>query len=295
MMLTLIIKWCLCGISIVHAKPTTDHSYYLIEERVLEKLDYFMNQPKFALDAFQHFYNNGGFPNNLQAPDRDFALQFMYSLILTFQETGQVINYGLEDGLFLGYGFSDSENSDFLTLTYREPGESGYTLNDNKQIEKRTYFNTCVDSETGKGQNCTVKAGDQYISCIDDCSLTQCGDETSRSINCSMYPLESVSECESKIKWCKKYEIKHSVGMGGYVPTYEYCYNSKGAISEHPGEIVTNVSDGKMILGDCTFGSGDLVSRNLTGDFAQCQPNKQCNTTYMGGVFSINYDPRYRG
>ena len=43
------------------------------------------------------------------------------------------------------------------------------------------------------------------------------------------------------------------------------------------------------------FESGCLVYRDLTGPFAQCQTNKEFNTTFMGGYFNNNYDPRFRG
>ena len=60
--------------------------------------------------------------------------------------------------------------------------------------------------------------------------------------------------------------------------------------------MITNVDDdGKVVFGDCEFESGYLVHRNLTGPFGQCQPNKECNTTFTGGYSNNNYDPRFRG
>ena len=299
-MLSLIVmwRWCLCFRIVLYAKPSLslDNSYYLREERVKEELKKFMNVPRAAMEIFDSFYYKGGFPNNLQAPDRYYSLQFIHSLI---DVTEQVIFYGLEDGTFLGY--LDSDKPGLLQLEYREPGEDGYSLslnnNETSEMEMSIHYNTCVDSETGKEQNCTLAPGDKYISCIDGCKLTRCDDEESQIINCTLPESKRrVSECESKIKWCKSYETKEAVAMDkGYIPTTHHCFNSFGSITEKSGEVTNVDDDGKEVFGDCKFGSGYLVHRNLTGPFAQCQPSKECNTTFMGGYSNKNYDPRYRG
>ena len=134
-----------------------------------------------------------------------------------------MIYYGLEDGTFLGYVYS--ENLNLLKLVCREPGESGHSSNDNEKSEMTICFNTCVDSDTGKEENCTLAPGNKHISCIDGCKLTRCNYEESQLTNCSSHALlesnGSVSECESKIKWCISYETKNAAGMDkGHIPRY---------------------------------------------------------------------------
>ena len=51
-----------------------DNFYYLIEEWVVENADYFMNEPKFTLEAFKNYYINYGFSNKLQAHNWDNVL-----------------------------------------------------------------------------------------------------------------------------------------------------------------------------------------------------------------------------
>lgn len=36
--------------------------------------------------------------------------------------------------------------------------------------------------------------------------------------------------------------------------------------------------------GDCTFGSGELVSRSLPGPYVYCGENEICSRTYTGGM-----------
>ena len=88
-MTTLLAICCLLHyiIVITHARrgPPIEESYYLIDERVAENLEFFMNQPKIALDVFSNYYNNRGFPNSMNARDYNIVMQFIYSLIIAYE------------------------------------------------------------------------------------------------------------------------------------------------------------------------------------------------------------------
>ena len=270
-----------------------DESYSIIEDRAIENLDSLMVQPKFALDSFNQFYHSIGFPHDLQAPDREFALKYMYSLMAS--EVGLTISYALESGMCLGYFIGTAHRVTFLA--YREPGVLYPIDYDNSQ--KDLYFNTCIN-DASEPQQCTMKTGERYISCIDECSLIRCNDTESQATNCSSYALDSTdyTECESKIKWCENYEIKYALGNGteGYIPLTFHCYDPQGVITETPGNVLIGKRNGDIILGNCVQGqAGPLISRNISGSYAQCglTEDSVCSTTFTGGYHSSNYGKDY--
>ena len=65
---------------------------YEIEKRIRERLDFFLSAPMQTTGIISKFRRNGGFPNMMQAEDRDLFLQLAYSL------PSPLIYFGLEDG-----------------------------------------------------------------------------------------------------------------------------------------------------------------------------------------------------
>ena len=147
--------------------------------------------------------------------------------------------------MFVGYTYINIYSEFGLcNALYCEPGQSRYSLSE-FNILKDKYFKTCIDSKTGMEQNCTMDVRDSYISCIDNCDLISCNDSNYGN--------------ETEIKWCKNYETKRALGNEGFIPRFDYCYNSKGLISNKSSEILTIDNENKIVLGDCTFESGELV------------------------------------
>ena len=289
-LLNLVFKWnLLLRIpSVISTEIELDESYDIIEGRVKENLDNLMNEPELALNAFHQFYHYTGFPHNLQPPDRDFVSKYMFSLMTSYEALEMY--YALENGMIMGY---EDISSFHLSIWYREPGMSYPIDHDNPQ--KDLYFDTCIDSNTGETQHCMMNEGDEYISCINGCELLRCNDQESQVTDCSSYESdnEKLVECESKIKWCENYETKRAVGNEGYIPLTLHCIDSQGAITETPGEAIIGKSNGMVHLGNCIYGleagAGSLVSRKISGPYAQCGPNKECSTTFIGGYYSMNY------
>ena len=267
-----------------------DDSLLIIEGRVHESLDHFMDQPETAAEEFGLFYSYGGFSHDLQAQDRDTALVYMHAHMELHMEAGLGMSYGLENGMYLGYGFSNANS--LPVLTYREPGPKYHATSDTR--EKDLYFNECI-SDAGESQNCTMHRGDHYVSCINGCDLIKCNGTITQNLNCSAYAPKSTefAECESSISWCENYEIKKAEGNGeeGYIPLTYYCYDSQGAITDTPGDVLISRSGNEFELGNCVYGvsgAGKLVDRRRYGNFAQCGKDL-CNTTYMGGYVSSYY------
>ena len=267
-----------------------------VQERVRENVDHFMNAPVLATSLLRDFVDLGGFPHDLQAPDRDGALRYLFSQV---QTNHLKVYYGLETGVFLGYG------DDFSFATSREPGESGYRVDhDNANATSSVpnkYWNTCVNRDTGQAEECQMGVGDAYIACQNDCELVPCS-----SLR------EDVTQDIEK-KWCRNYTIEtvpeNVETARGYIPRTYHCINSGGQFTQTPGKalVATSSTDSGVAeesnrlleLGDCTFGDGTLVTREIAGPFAYCgggdTESETCNTTYVGMFRSRDYDPRYRG
>lgn len=269
-----------------------------VQLRVFESTDRFLNTPVVAMSLLEDYYNLRSFPFQLQAQDRDtFAQKYLYSLVSALQSTGLKPYYGLEDGTFLGYLHANP--NPVPRLVYREPGNSGYALDDEQRAK---YTDTCVDAITGASKPCylSTEPEDSYISCINDCELIPCPNFPSKS--CQNYQILQL-------------DTNDGDGELGYIPRSTYCIDQYGAFSQEPGRILMENADGTIESdGTCTFLDGTLVQRNDTGPFANCQHASNdvcptvvnstttaegedmisCNNTFAGAFFSTNYDPRWR-
>ena len=261
---------------------TSLYSHY--HQTAYEQVDTLISLQVTTLNLFAKYFDNGGFPHDLQATDRDHVIMYLYSVITSLEKVGLKVGYYLENGLTLAYWHS--ENKVVPMLAYREPGNSGFIPN-GENPEMDIYLNACVNSETGQEESCLMIAGEDYISCIDDCALVPCVDAESQM-------------SEAEVTWCQNYEIKQGNGGEGFVPLTYSCFDSTGAFSQTPGEVLVVEKDknksGVAQLGNCVFQSGALVERNLHGPFAYCatEASGECNTTFLGGYKSENYDHRWR-
>lgn len=67
-----------------------------VEKRILERLDFYLGDPVAVNQLIDNFRTNGGFINQLKAPDRDLYLSLAYSV------SQPLVYYGLEDGTIPG-------------------------------------------------------------------------------------------------------------------------------------------------------------------------------------------------
>ncbi|KAL7472380.1 hypothetical protein ACHAXS_012718 [Conticribra weissflogii] len=264
-----------------------------IGNRAHDRLTELMGMPTKIQHLISTYRTNKAFPHDFEAPDRDLFLAFGDALLKTFPH--DFIYYGLEDGTFVGH------QVDPRRAMYREPGQSGYDLkNDAEAIgEMQKHFNSCIDKE-GNQVSCLFRGDEKYIQCQGNCDILQkCQDEYSQR-NCSQLfdrDAKEMSECESKIKWCKAYEIKSTIERKdrkmGFIPRTTYCIDSLGKPSQTPGN---NSDVGMDGLGNCYNLDGVTpVNRHLSGDYAFCGGDGIfCNSTFVGGYESVNYDPRFR-
>eukprot|EP00569_Conticribra_weissflogii_P001723 CAMPEP_0171354350 /NCGR_PEP_ID=MMETSP0878-20121228/44663_1 /TAXON_ID=67004 /ORGANISM="Thalassiosira weissflogii, Strain CCMP1336" /LENGTH=786 /DNA_ID=CAMNT_0011860323 /DNA_START=248 /DNA_END=2608 /DNA_ORIENTATION=- len=264
-----------------------------IGQRAHEHLAQLIGMPTKIQQLIDTYRTNKAFPHNFEPPDRDIFLVFGDAMLKTFPH--DLIYYGLEDGTFVGHQLQPRQGM------YREPGESGYELNNNTATMGRMqkHLNSCVD-EAGGDIPCIMRSGESYVECIDDCNVVlKCPDELSQR-NCSQIRNNSADEmfdCESSIKWCTSYKIKtfthNHVNNLGFIPRTAYCVDFSGKPTQTPGE---NSDLGKNGLGNCYNSNGVTpVHRNISGDFAYCGGGGIiCNTTFVGGYQSLNYDPRFR-
>lgn len=63
-----------------------------VEKRIRERLDFFLSGPVDTASVLSKFRRNDGFPNNMDAADRDLFLALAYSV------TQPLVYFGLEDG-----------------------------------------------------------------------------------------------------------------------------------------------------------------------------------------------------
>jgi len=262
-----------------------------VGRRAHERLSELIGIPTKIQQLLATYRENNAFPHDFGAPDRDKFMVLGDAILKTFPH--DLIYYGLEDGTFVAH-----RNTPRGAL-YREPGQSGYDLNDPAVMgEMRKYLDSCVDDD-GRDVPCILGPDQTYIECIDDCAVVQkCPDEDSQR-ECSQLfdsPDDRLS-CESKIKWCTSYEIKTTTESNGdnlgYVPRTAYCIDAFGNPAQTPGK---NSDLGEDGLGNCYFLNGEtLVNRHVEGDYAYCGGDGIiCNTTYVGGFQSSTYDPRFR-
>jgi hypothetical protein len=198
-------------------------------------------------------------PHGMRAPDRDAFFKLNDAFMAVHPEF-QSIYYGLEDGMFAGHGFSSR------IANYREPGHSGYLLDDTsgevraQEEGMEKYFKYCLNSTNGDLLDCEMAVGGMYTSCINDCELIKCADELSRQENCTTTNTSSnttmnTTECDDElsnpnIKWCINYEILEATNetRRGYILRGTHCINSYGVPDETEGNIVKEGTEEK---GNC--------------------------------------------
>lgn len=281
--------------------PVNAEFNYEVEKRIVDRLSYYMSQAVDTNKIISNFRYSGGFPNNLAASDRDAYLVLDNSLPMP------LIYYGLEDGSITGYYKGGSSSMGY----YREPGNSGYDVTD-PSMEK--HLKSCIDKNDGSPTECILNPGDSYVECIDNCELALCPDEDSQRECSALEDAEAQASCEAKQKWCPQYGITaHDDDVTrGYIPLTNYCHDIRGLFTQKPGETVigytpstydlgavVNPADGSSAvhkLGECYHADGTtLVNRSLAGEYAYCGSNGEiCDTTFVGGYESNEYDPRYR-
>lgn len=198
--------------------------------------------------------------------------------------------------MFAGHGFASR------IANYREPGHSGYLINDSDGLsaaavvedDMQKYFEGCLNSTSGEILPCEMSLGGKYTECVNDCELVKCADEESQRDCDSLTNDEERTDCEEKINWCIDYEIKEATNetRRGYISRGTHCINSFGVPDETPGEIVKQDSDEK---GNCYFDDGKTLVEmgNITGDFAYCGDDGEvCDGALTGMYISRDYDPR---
>ena len=255
--------------------------------RVSERLGDYMRVPVDATARTRNFRSLDGFPNDMAPSDRDFSMTYLYSEV-----RGVNVYYGMEDGSFLFY--SDSLSDDEPFVSYREPGDSGYdAVNVPEEMQK--YFDLCINRDDGSPEACVMAEGATYIECTNGCELQRCPDADSQR-DCSALPATNRTECESKVRWCAQYTLQQAPEGGslGFVPRVYACIDEKGQMSQNPGNVLKNSNTGE--LGSCYFGNGvTMVNQTIEGDFAYCGGDGAvCNNTFLGMYRSRDYDPRYR-
>jgi hypothetical protein len=248
-------------------------------ERVHDRLNDFMTQPVQIANRAAKFRSIGGFPSDMDATDRKMVQQFFYI------DQPALVYYGLEDGTFILYDV----NGD--AVSYREPGNSGYDgINIPSDMEQ--YYSTCVDSFDGTPKNCTLEAGEQYVSCVNDCEYIPCSDldaqelseqfstncttceETNTAMNqTTATTTSSTSTTTFNVTWCQNYVIQETGPNEtlGYIPRTKSCINERGEPEQTPGRVL--ISAQTMEYGSCYYQDDKtVVNRTIRGPYQHCQP-----------------------
>lgn len=274
------------------AKTSNADFNFEIGLRAHDRLSELMGMPIKIQRLITTYRTNKAFPNDFEAPDRDNFFALGDAILKTFPH--DLIYYGLEDGTFVGHQVSPRR------AMYREPGQSGYSLNDaGAMAEMGKHLNSCIDEE-GNQILCLLRGHEKFIKCQGNCNtLQKCQDADSQR-NCSHLfdgNTNDIFECESKIKWCKSYEIEAITVSDdrkmGFIPRTAFCIDSSGKPTQTQGE---NSELGEDGLGNCyNLDGATPVDRSLSGDYAYCGGDGViCNSTFVGGYESLNYDPRFR-
>lgn len=142
--------------------------------RATDRINDYMSMPASLAYIMYEYDLIGGFPNRMNAFDRNKASQFM------FIQQPQTLYYALEDGTFLYY------DPYFNAFNYREPGNNGYFIdwndwqshNDSEKANilsnsvhydiYQKFFRTCL-ADNGTLVECLMEDGQQYI---DNCETT---------------------------------------------------------------------------------------------------------------------------
>jgi 7 transmembrane sweet-taste receptor of 3 GCPR len=258
--------------------------------RVENQLEAIVTIPQQAVSVIKTYHKNQGMgPNGLHSTGRGKVLSFLYSLIESFD--GISLYFGTELGEYFAYFPGEG--------VYREPGNSGYRLDD---PEMNKYFPICVKGDDGSQEDCLMNEGDKFIQCVDDCRLVKCSGDTSHS-TCSS---DGDNDCdESQIKWCPNYTIEevgptnnNTENLRGFVPVSYHCIDSIGRFSQLPGGVQWFNEDLQLTFnnGTCKHWDATPVTRVTTGSFFSCQEDGEetCNSTYTGVIRTLDYDPRLR-
>jgi len=258
-----------------------------ILKRVEDHLGNFMNTPVKTIGRVQKFLETGGFPG-LSAADRGILSKWLWMELSTY------VYFGLEDGTFLLYTVPGKFSPPRPGMHYREPGFSGYEIDD---VDSRKHWQSCID-DSGAVTNCTLPEGSSYVRCIDDCKLEKCnGAGEGPQPECSLMSLsEEITACEESTKWCSQYMID-TVPEGetrGAIPSVYSCVNSLGDPEQRPGLVLTGPSYEEPGLGDCYhMDEVTLVNSTLKADYTYCGEGEECNP-FLGAFSTREYDPRYR-
>jgi hypothetical protein len=86
-LLCMLLLWCGCF---------AQEFNFEVEQRILERLEFYMGDPVAASTLIENFRSNGVFPHDLRAPDRDLYLA------LAFGVSQPLVYYALEDGTIPG-------------------------------------------------------------------------------------------------------------------------------------------------------------------------------------------------
>jgi hypothetical protein len=232
--------------------------------------------------------DNKGFRYGMTAPDRD----FIYSVLGSTRprQIGSNVYYGLEDGTYFGSGY--------LEVSYREPGLSGYNVSHIQSDDPNyKHYISCVNSTSGDERNCTMEETMQYITCINDCEPILCN--TSLNENKVAHDIDADEHINY---FCRSYEttvvpVDNSFHLG-YIPTTHYCINQYNQPEQELGKMVWDYDAyGNVdVFGDCLYyDQYTYVNRSLQGNYAYCgTKNQTCDTTFMGGFYEDEFDPRIR-
>jgi hypothetical protein len=274
---------------------------YEVERRIQDQLVDFLAPPEEINSFVSTLRDKQGFASGSLLPsDRTLYLK----LIMSFPSN--LVYMYMEDGSGMGY------DNGFHFAFYREPGNSGYSIQD-PEFEK--HLQSCVNATDGTPTDCLLEAGSTYIQYYEcpsdepDCDLYEpCPDEDPQTLDCeTMKGLATANltkeECLAKKKWCRRYTIETAQALQenstytglGYLPDNYLCLNSRSEVTQTPGDALA--VDGTGAEGStCVYEDGlTPVNRQLTGDYAYCGGNGQvCNDTFAGAFYTPEYDGRYR-
>lgn len=271
-------------------------------------MQFFLGQPKTILEIIQNFRTNDLFENNMTAPDRDSFIQTIFSLPESILPS-KLAYCGLEDGTYMGtwdgYAF------------YREPGNSGYTVdsvldrfyntNATKDNVNYKHFKSCFNWEDGSEKDCILEHNATYIKyeCVENPLSNSNNNNDYDPQTCQ--PIYEPCLGDDTIL-CKQYSFD-KIGKDdvprGYVPLTSFCLDETGRTTQTPGQALD--VNGGGTLGDCTYayGNNKPVDRSMPVDedgkafdynYAFCigKTNEECQRMFHGSWFSEDYDPRIR-
>jgi len=312
--------------------PTLAEFNFEIGNRVTEKLASYTTAPIRLLSLLSTYRSKKAFSHDLRAPDRDEFLVLGDALLTTYPH--DLVYYGLEDGTFVGHQMDSrmsvyrepGEGGYEVVVENGGGGAGSEELASAVSPEMQKHLESCVDNH-GKMIPCLMHPGQSYIECIDGCKAIQkCPDENSQR-DCRQLFDDNEDErnsCEEEVKWCISYreqiilpENDGAIAVNnakivntsennyhsqrGYIPWTQHCIDSSGLPTQTPGQ---NSVPGPDNLHNCYHSDGsNPVQRNLSGPYAYCGIDSDddgtatpiiCNTTFIGGFVSYNYDPRYR-